>query len=439
MDRHRDHAATNDSDLLGRLQSRPNEKLPSQGSSRRISRNRVGPFDSQRQSNFRFKAEPMRLSGSAEGLALTIGRSNYWISRWPQFDFFYSTALGAPRLVPQSLRPALRHTLETLRLEHDQSRRVVAYGLVRDLPLWVHARLVPMQDHYWLGVETLARFPQSTCLLEASPALFSLFAHFSDQGLLASTPPETIDTLLRSRQRSLLRWLGFGWMETHCKILRRFSTYRFTFVEWNTLMRNLRTPEVVRLLQHTPVVPPAALEFLSGFELVGLLTPRAIADFVSASISKGGFFGPRLNIDEVFSTAVLLRRYGLVRSPLSSIAEYKFRRAQMNEQLDHLPIARGPTIDEPGVAPIRTVGELRDEGREMSHCVGDSSFIHDALRGTACFYRIDQPIRATLSLRRHNGLGKWRPSQLSGPANARIDKTSRQAILDKLPRDGAEV
>jgi hypothetical protein len=93
-----------------------------------------------------------------------------------------------------------------------------------------------------------------------------------------------------------------------------------------------------------------------------------------------------------------------------------------------IPAPPGPTPGEralrepppapPGFAPLRTPQELREEGREMKHCVG--SYRRRVERGECFLYRVLQPERATLAVRWSKTRSVWSVDQLRGFQNARV-------------------
>jgi hypothetical protein len=77
------------------------------------------------------------------------------------------------------------------------------------------------------------------------------------------------------------------------------------------------------------------------------------------------------------------------------------------------------------VEPIRTVGELLDEGRELHHCIG--SFVPQGLAGTMCFYRAwFGGERLSVGLARHRD--GWVLSQYGSVRNGPVSKEASRAL-----------
>ena len=379
-----------------------------------------------------FRSVPNGVGMRTEGLTLNIGQTAYLVRRWPDLGFYFRSGTGEYRLVPDYIRPALGSVLHALRLSDNQSDRLAAYELVRELPLWIHARLVRMGQHYWLGLETLSKLPESRGLLEGSPALFAVVAQYADAGLFRGISPAILAAKLRGRQRELMQWLGLGESEALCKILRKFSHYGFRLSQWRALARNLRKPGVGEVMQQARVISPQVLDFLAEVDNDHIFSPEAVAEIIAKLLADGNRWESRSFIDGILSFGALFRRYGITKAPLPSIALCEKLRSEADQILKDLPLPVGPEIPMSGATPILTPVELTAEGTQMEHCVGSTHYILEGLAGRYCFYRVLHPARATICLRRNHGFSPWELDQVAGHKNSKIPRPALDSISEAL-------
>lgn len=374
----------------------------------------------------RFGHEP-KITFTPTGLLLQFPRTTYRVDRWP--DFRVLSRAQSEDLKPASplIDKAIFAVLHELRLSERPSHRLAVYDLLRDLPLGMHARLMPLNDHYWLGIHWLVRLPELAGLLESSPALFAAVLQHLAVGAIRDEQGRELSEKLRGRQRDLLHWLGLGTAEAHCKILRKFSRYAFSYPQWRTLGRAIAQSDVTRVLSPAPVIPSGALRFLSDDRLPWVLTPSAQAEGVTHLIKRGDCFDAASHdIDELLTFGVICRRFGIICAPISSFPELHRLGRHRQMLLADLPLAVGPLTDLPGVTPIATARDLIAEGETMRHCVGTMSYLVAGLMGKMCFYRVHHPVRATVSL--VTQFGQWTLDQIRGPRNEAIPPESLHQI-----------
>ena len=92
---------------------------------------------------------------------------------------------------------------------------------------------------------------------------------------------------------------------------------------------------------------------------------------------------------------------------------------------DRLPAPPFPGI--PGtIEPLRSVGDLHEEGRSQRNCV--RSYVRDAVAGELALYRVLRPERATLSIERCES--GWHLGQLLAVGNSE----PREETVDEIGR-----
>src|SRR5690606_38959625 len=127
-------------------------------------------------------------------------------------------------------------------------------------------------------------------LLESSPALFAAVVQYFSTGIIGEKHLPELRNKLRVRQRDLLRWLGLGCTEAHCKILRKFSRYDLSYSQWRTVGRNIASVETSKVLQQSPIVSDEVMRFLADDRLRYVLAPSAQAECIKHLLNKGDYF-----------------------------------------------------------------------------------------------------------------------------------------------------
>jgi hypothetical protein len=81
-----------------------------------------------------------------------------------------------------------------------------------------------------------------------------------------------------------------------------------------------------------------------------------------------------------------------------------------------------------GIEPIRTLGELYDEGREQHNCC--LSYAGEIAEGWYYIYRVTSPVRATLGIAR--GPSGWQPAQLTLDGNAIPEESVQKRLYAQV-------
>lgn len=365
-----------------------------------------------------FRRHPTAVRVTPAGLILKYSCTAYLITAWPELQIYQTTSDSHLVPIHEGFRPVILAALNNLRQSSNQAWRLATYDLLRALPFWAHARLVPMREYYWLGLETLARIPESLRLLEASPALFAAVAQYAKTGCLDTELLPTLRTHLSGKQRDLTGWLGFGDHEASCKIMRKLSFYDYAASEWHTLARCMRQDEIRRALQHASVIPDAVVDFLVLAANKRVFAAQGLAEIISEiQRLEPLWIDQREFVDEVLSRGELLRKLNYTSKPLASYAAYKQAWHKFTETMEDIPMPLGPELNLQRVEPIRTVRELKLEATAMKHCAGSLHFVLEGLRGNYCFYRMSNPERMTICLERASSLGGWIVNQIRGLNN----------------------
>lgn len=381
--------------------------------------------------DWRFRHDPRRIEFISERLEVEFAHTTYLMTRWPSWRLTYRSQDGAERAVTSAIaQSAILSCLEHVRTRPSKpADRLATYELLRDLPTPTHARLVRMGARYWHGVQFLAACPGAASLLESSPALFAAADALWAAGRTDIASLSELETLCRGRQRRLAARLGFNASECVCKVLRKFESYDLSAENWRRLIKNIACPEVLRPLQHAPLVPVLALEILSADDPGDVLPAGVMAEFVIAAL-QGGFLYLPINLPQLCSIGATLKCHGLLKTRPKSAKELSWLITRGKAMLSDRPFPAGPTVNLPGLSPIITPRDLQTEGTEMQHCVGNWAYVTGALKGEYCFYRMLFPERATIALRRERAWCPWKFEQVRGVRNTKL----KPETLDQISK-----
>lgn len=281
-------------------------------------------------------------------------------------------------------------------------------------------------DRRWHLLALFARCPGAFDLAQSNPALaYALASNWALHQPAVSQPMRAARSLVKKKQREILTWLGFPGTEQTRKILAKIPPEEISLEGIMNMRRILTYPIFLKLLSHAKIISNSMLIFMNNSGFRPWLSPLFLEEISSyRSHRKQGsesfweaykYLHDLLRMQE--QTRVALR-------PLQSIAQLKALHDEtievyntMNTSVSLLPFPPPPYAGKKGlIEPITCDQSLKDEGLEMMHCVG--SYTSAVQRGEVYVYRVLSPVRATLSICRHNH--NWKPAEISGTSNRKI-------------------
>jgi hypothetical protein len=261
-------------------------------------------------------------------------------------------------------------------------------------------------------------------------------------------PLRAARSLLRKKQREILTWLGFPPTEWARRILRKIDPNDLTVERLLYLRDGLSEPAVVQSLSHVPSINASVLRLTTDAKLRGLVTPRLLSDVASEQErddppDRG--WKSQTPLDLLMDTLRMRRLLGedFGTPPFSSYAPPRGVHDALTSRIgamdwkrewhrsrSELPACFGPPPfpGTMGIVPLTTPEALWGEGVEMRHCVASHAF--DVAEGTEYIYRVDTPVRATLSLARAEG--RWRLREMRGEGNIPLDPVVCALVLGLL-------
>ena len=309
----------------------------------------------------------------------------------------------------------------------DQRKR--AFDSFRfSLPKEVANALEGFRSNQWRLLNLLAMESGCIDLASSNPVLAYALADWRADRNVCRQP------LGRMPQRELLALLKLPDTAAMVKLFRKIPPESLDPRLWQPLLGVLRQPDgtCAKWLAHVPVINLGVMELILPPQIRVAVTPTLLEE-VSADPKekyRGNVAGQVRDtlamMDELEHTGPLV--------PIPSIARLReihervsaeFRKLEaLRRQHGPLPLPPLPGIKD-RIIPLRTQAELVAEGREQKNCV--ASYAARVVAGECYIYRVLQPARATLSIRRQTD-GNWGIAELLAACNRPVDKATRETV-----------
>ncbi len=286
------------------------------------------------------------------------------------------------------------------------------------IPATIRRAVSAFRERQWQLLAWLSSGgPAAVQLLHATPAL--AFAVACGAELNVREAPiqflQKLPLMAYHGQIDLLARLGFPATEGARRILRKVAPGAVTVARLKSLREWFRDEEIVRRLAHTPAVSDAVLALLESgtFAAVDDATLHRMAEAPD---------GDAADVARRLSEAVAL--WGLVRPtrPLprfNGVERIQAVHAELREDVTRVRRAAGqfPAAPVPGtdhIVHIDSSAMLVEESRIQRNCV--DTYAPAIKRGRLAVYRVLEPQRATLAIRRRRA--QWEIAELKGTANS---------------------
>lgn len=344
-----------------------------------------------------------------------------------------------------------------------QKQKADAYAVFRaSLPPELVTAIERFQSHQWNLIDLAWERKEFIDLLQGNPVLAYFFANNDEfRKLSAKSPAFQARWHVHKKQREVAVWLGFSRSESIVKLIRKIVPESVSPSAGRLLREALHAAsgEVAKAIAHLERINAGVLRLVGAQALLSLTTPGLLVE-VAANESEVYYpetadlladlaclferIHPRSHLQPFHSIrriremheelAVALRaRQGeelqqqlqrafqrqqrklrlaaartrrLAAARTRRLAAARTRRKEKEKRLEAAPPPVPGTED---IILLTKEYELRAEGHEQCHCVGDYFF--RIKKGWMRVYKVLKPERATLALvcDRH---GKWRVYQL---------------------------
>ena len=282
----------------------------------------------------------------------------------------------------------------------------------------------------------MARCPGATDLVASNPALaFALASNWVFHTPSVTQPLRAARSLITKKQSEIQAWLGFPPSETVRRILGKIDPSALTarkLLHFQWRMTEQREP---RVLSHLPIITADMFRFLCDRDGLTRLSPRALHQIAEMG---GGVVKAKTDFYSLWLDGKrFAEQLGLaLPERLASISQIVRWHDEMSDRVqnrnhDHIKSLTFGSVPFPGdqnIRPIMTGAELLEEGEVMHHCVANR---FQRVSNGGCFiYRVEQPIRATLSIARSSQ--GWEVEEFRGRFNNPISASIEQQVARNL-------
>lgn len=300
----------------------------------------------------------------------------------------------------------------------------------------------------WHLFNLFARCPGAYDLHVSNPALcYALASSWVFHKPAVQQPMRAARSLIRKKQKDILRWLGFPATDAVRKILRKIPSSALSVETLLYLRDTVQDPARVKMLCHLPRLNTGVLRLVTSNRLAPLLTYRLLEDVALNLADDNGHHTHRILID----TFRMDRRLGGERCPRRFVSLRHLEQVHNNLAEEFNILVRQQELENPdegrasrpklpdnfpvppyagtaSIQPISTPAELLQEGIEMKHCV--ASYTWDVAEGLEYIYRVVEPVRATMSICARGNT--WHPGQLLQAANKPVPKEIKAQLFREL-------
>ncbi|HMP73325.1 MAG TPA: hypothetical protein PKE55_08700 [Kiritimatiellia bacterium] len=369
-----------------------------------------------------------------------------------------------PGFAPRYLEPHLREELMIPIFRTDRDRQAVA-DFVEAIPPVIQAAW--MKHGFYQKWDHLAALMGCRHALELCCSNHSLFylvlSAYITNGYPQALPYERLDHLFSMKRTQMLEHLVLPASESNCRILSKCTLidhrlerrnaapeyegkpvpedsypeiwHNFHILNTRWLLGGLHEhPSVRRLLEHAPKIGRGLQMVFSYRSAYPYLTGSLVNEIAGLDDREEWNAGLR-----ICDTVRLLTRCGIMNRKIHSIRGGKRLHEEMCRRLPEEVVRENLGVDAEfprppypgtdGITPITKLSTLMHEGIVMAHCVG--TLAAEVKAGTAYFYRVTKPVRATLQIG-SNQRGGWEYREIQSYCNEDILEPHKELILAKL-------
>ena len=365
-------------------------------------------------------------------------RHNAWKQYEPDFQLIRACRRN-PRRRAKDMQQAGEQLVMSLDLPPPRVKprdgKKVCFDLFRNtLPDALAEGIERFQNNQWAIIMMVHRHGEPAMdLLESNPVLAYALANSTGFQSLMKHPeygPRS-GYVFRLKQRQILRKLKMPDTKSMLKLLRKVRLQSVTPETIETLVKSYRIKGAREFLSHLDVVNAGVIDLVSRRKRLTVLTPSLVRE-VSCTRREDRVPFASHQLDDLLHMA-RVRYPDREVQPLRSMEQLRALHDELALDFERsssgkLYSCRVPPPPIPGneiIVSLSEAAEIREEGAVMRHCVG--SYIRNVAAGRCYIYRVLEPERATLSIKR-NTSGQWGIGQLLGPGNAAVSDDTRREV-----------
>jgi hypothetical protein len=326
------------------------------------------------------------------------------------------------------------------------SHYVARSGFMELTPADVRQELQRYSDRRWHMLNLFARCPGSIDLSRSNPALaYALASNWVFHKPAVQRPMRAARTWGWKKQRAILEWLGFPGTESARRMLAKVNADALNIQMLIYLRTAIANPICAKLLSHLPCLNREAVMMACDRRLTPHVSPKLLEDVLADEnnpdeIEDNERQERKTHYDLFLDTVRMAEIVDWEKCP-TTFCSLKRLRTVHDELAPRMTLSRlrerynipdrfadPPFSGTEHIVPLTTPEELCREGHLQKNCVG--AHISSVSEGYEYIYRVEQPVRGTLSI--VYNAGKWQPDQFYMACNQDVDSDIRRAVFERL-------
>jgi hypothetical protein len=330
---------------------------------------------------------------------------------------------------------------EESRMRTECSEYAARTAFMDQVPDDIRQELQRYSNRRWHMLNLFARCPGSIDLSRSNPALaFAMASNWVFHKPAVQRPMRAARTCVWKKQKAILEWLGFPGTESVRKTLAKISANALNIEMLLYLRTAIVNPVCAKLLSHLPRLGHETVMIASNRHLMPHVTPKLLEDVLANEHKLVAPTGREKESRKVHYELLsdTLRMANIVdweKCP-TIFCSLKRARSIHDEPASKMGLARlkkrfiiPDRFDDPPfcgtehIVPLTTPEEVCREGQLQKNCV--AAYLPHISNGDEYIYRVEQPVRGTLSI--VYNAGKWKSDQFY--------KACNQPVADAVYRD----
>jgi hypothetical protein len=326
-----------------------------------------------------------------------------------------------------------------------KSKKMARLKWLATIPPHVRAEVSRYSDRHWHMLAFLARCGEAAHDLSISnPALaYALASNWVFHQPQVRQPLRAARSLLRpgKKQRAILAWLGFPDSEFMRKGLAKIPAGAASLDTLLYLREAVNDPRIAKRVSHVHELNAGVLRILCDPRITALASPSLLEEISTQSNERKKAKTAYVLLDirrlsnYVYGSPRCRKRFRSIREVNQVHDELSLLSARIDEDGSEVVFPPPPIPGSEEIVPISDVRMLVEEARQQHNCVlGYRDEI--ALKRDYYLYRVLEPQRCTLALRKHSD--SWRIAELRSVCNEPADVSVRTSVQKWLGTAGSQ-
>lgn len=319
-----------------------------------------------------------------------------------------------------------------MRMAGEAQDTLIFIGTIPELVRDVVARF---PSRHWHLASMVARCESTLQLLQENPGMgYAMASCWVFSNAQSGEAMRWIRRMALRRRRDIVAALGFPQREAAVQVLAKLKPDSCSVMNILLLRDLMNCPDARKLLAHALCIDNTLLTLMSFEPLRATVSDKFISQvaFEQNPTTRRDMV-PGVLFDYLRMLKILRikegRRFQNVESLVSAHDKLARRVLEfVHSERKDIEFSEPPVRGCDGIIPIRNVVELCEEAREQKNCV--ASLAWNITDGKVFIYRMISPERATVSLRKKDGV--WTLDEVAAAGNQPVSKQAHMAIADWL-------